>query len=122
MVTARDTARAVATGASFGRSTSKVLSTLRCQRGGPPGRHSGCEWICRADFFSDGAPNEVSDASHSLHMVVVGLTPWQHFGSMRCPAFSVSKFAFRTPPATRRGICRAMEMLAAPAMTASLFT
>jgi len=96
-----DVARNVATGASFGRSTAEAVSRLGCQRAGPPARHSGGVWICRADFFSGGAPSEVSAASHFLHMGVVGLAPWQPLGCMRCPAFSVSKFAFGTPPRER---------------------
>ena len=121
-----DVARNVATGASFGRSTAEAVSRLRSQRAGPPARHSGGVWICRADFFSGGAPSEVSAASHFLHMGVVGLAPWQPLGCMRCPAFSVSKFAFGTPPrerwATSRSNFCAMEMLAAPALPATFFT
>ena len=113
------------TGASFGGSTAEAVSRLRCRRGGPSARHSGGAWTW-GDFFSGGAQSEVSAVIYTLHVGVVGLAPWQHFGSMRCPAFSVSKFAFGTPPrerwATRRSIFCVMEMLAAPSLPAILFT
>jgi hypothetical protein len=70
-----DVARNVATGASFGRSTAETVSRLGYQRAGPPARHSVGVWICRADFFSGGAPSEVSDGSHSLCLHSMGLAP-----------------------------------------------
>ena len=120
-----DVARNVATGASFGRSTAEAVSRLGCQRAGPPARHSGGVWICRADFFSGGAPSEVSAASHSLHLHSIGLAPSQPLGSMCARGFCVPKFELGGPPrellAAMRGIFFTIEMPPAPALPAILF-
>jgi hypothetical protein len=77
-------------------------------RGGRPALSWGSKWsiwspsaLLGLHFLRHGNASSSSAVSHSLHIGVVGLAPWQHFGSMRCSAFSVSKFAFGTPPRER---------------------